>query len=97
MLLAMSRAEENVNIFNLGTDEFCEVNDSIGWITERLGIHPVLEYTGGNRGWIGDNPFIYLDTSRIRSLGWIPKLSIKEAVVRTLDYLRVNPALLEMP
>jgi UDP-glucose 4-epimerase len=96
MLLAMSRAEENVNIFNLGTDEFCEVNDSIGWITERLGIHPVLEYTGGNRGWIGDNPFIYLDTSRIRSLGWIPRLSIKEAVVRTLDYLRVNPALLEM-
>lgn len=96
MLLAMSRAGENVNIFNLGTDEYCLVNDSIGWITERLGVSPVLEYTGGERGWIGDNPFIYLDTSRIRSLGWNPHLSIKEAVVRTLDYLQTNPALLEM-
>jgi UDP-glucose 4-epimerase len=96
MLLAMSRAGERVNIFNLGTDEYCLVNDSIGWITERLGVSPVLEYTGGERGWIGDNPFIYLDTSRIRSLGWNPHLSIKEAVVRTLDYLQTNPALLEM-
>lgn len=96
MLLAMSRSGENVNIFNLGTDEYCLVNDSIGWITERLGVSPVLEYTGGERGWIGDNPFIYLDTSRIRSLGWNPHLSIKEAVVRTLDYLQTNPALLEM-
>jgi UDP-glucose 4-epimerase len=96
MLLAMSRAGECVNIFNLGTDEYCLVNDSIGWITERLGVSPVLEYTGGDRGWIGDNPFIYLDTSRIRSLGWNPHLSIKEAVVRTLDYLQTNPALLEM-
>ena len=63
-----------VNIFNLGTDEFCEVNDSIGWITERLGVSPALEYTGGDRGWIGDNPFIFLDTARIRALGWEPKL-----------------------
>ncbi len=68
-----------MNIFNLGTDEFCELNDSIGWITERLGVSPSSEYTGGDRGWIGDNPFIFLDTARIRALGWTPKLSIREA------------------
>jgi UDP-glucose 4-epimerase len=96
MFIALSRAGGNVNIFNLGTDEYCVVNDSIGWISERLGVSPVLEYTGGDRGWIGDNPFIYLDTSRIRALGWVPTLSIKEAIVRTLDYLQTNPALLEM-
>jgi UDP-glucose 4-epimerase len=95
MLLAMSRANEKVNIFNLGTQEFCQVSDSIGWISERLGVSPVLEYTGGDRGWIGDNPFIYLDTTAIRSLGWRPRLSIKDAVVRTLDYLQTNPTLLE--
>ncbi len=78
MLLAMARATGKVNIFNLGTDEFCLLNDSIGWITERLGVAPVLEYTGGDRGWIGDNPFIYLDSSRIRALGWTPKLSIRD-------------------
>lgn len=96
MLLALSRADAKVNVFNLGTDHYCLVTDSIGWITERLEVSPVLEYTGGDRGWIGDNPFIFLDTARIRSLGWNPTFSIQEAVVRTLDYLRTNPALLEM-
>lgn len=96
ILVAMRRAEANVNIFNLGTDEYCQLNDSIGWITERLGVTPALEYSGGDRGWIGDNPFIFLDTSKIRSLGWTPRLSIREAVVRTVDYLHANPAILEM-
>jgi UDP-glucose 4-epimerase len=95
MLLAMARATGKVNIFNLGTDEFCRLNDSIGWITGRLGVAPVLEYTGGDRGWIGDNPFIFLDTTRIRELGWVPKLTIREAVLRTVDYLRTHPAMLD--
>jgi UDP-glucose 4-epimerase len=95
VLLAMSRSTGKVNIFNLGTDEFCLLNDSIGWITERMGVSPQLEYTGGSRGWVGDNPFIYLDTSRIRELGWTPKLSIRQAVLRTLDYLQAHPAVLE--
>ena len=63
---------------------------SIGWITEHLGLSPQIEYTGGERGWIGDNPFIYLDTKRIRALGWLPKLTIRDGIVRTLDWLRAN-------
>jgi UDP-glucose 4-epimerase len=95
ILLTMERATGKVNTFNLGTDEYCCVNDSIRWITEHLGIRPDLEYTGGDRGWIGDNPFIFLDTARVRALGWRPRLTIREGVLRTLDYLRANPALLE--
>jgi UDP-glucose 4-epimerase len=95
ILLATDRAAEKINIFNLGTDEFCELSDSIQWITEHLRLAPVLDYAGGSRGWIGDNPFIFLDTTRIRALGWKPKLGIKEGVVRTLQYLQTHPALLE--
>jgi UDP-glucose 4-epimerase len=67
------------------------VNDSIGWICEALGVKPALEYTGGDRGWIGDNPFIFLDTQRIRSLGWKPRLDIREGVLKTVEFLRANP------
>ena len=35
-----SAPTDKVNIFNLGTDEYCELNDSIGWITEHLGVTP---------------------------------------------------------
>lgn len=90
MMLATAKSTSGVSIYNLGTDEYCEVNNSIGWITGHLGLSPRLDYTGGERGWIGDSPFIFLDCRRVRSLGWAPKLSIRDGVLRTLDYLRAN-------
>ena len=90
ILLAMDKAVDKVNIFNLGVDGYCEVNDSIGWICEELGVKPKLEYSGGDRGWVGDNPFIFLDTKKIQSLGWKPKLSIRDGVIKTIEYLRAN-------
>lgn len=95
ILLAMAKASAKVNILNLGTDEYCQVNDSIGWISQRVGVNPQLRYAGGERGWVGDSPFIFLDCRRIRSLGWRPRLSIREAVVRTVEYLQANPWVLE--
>jgi len=90
MLLAMDKASERVNILNLGVDAYCEVNDSIGWICETLGVNPKIDYTGGDRGWIGDNPFIFLDSTKMRALGWAPKLGIREGVVKTVQFLQVN-------
>jgi UDP-glucose 4-epimerase len=90
MLLALNEGDERIAIFNLGTDEVCEVLDSVGWIAARLNLSPELSFSGGRKGWIGDNPLIHLDTSRIRSLGWRPKKSIREAVELTVDWLDAN-------
>lgn len=90
MLLAYERADRPVSIFNLGTAEYCTVDESLGWICDELGLRPQRRYTGGERGWTGDSPFIFLDCSRIRTLGWRPRLSIRASVVRTLSYLRSN-------
>jgi UDP-glucose 4-epimerase len=83
------------HVFNLGTDEYCEVNQSIAWITAHLGATPALHYTGGDRGWIGDSPFIFLDTAKVRGLGWKPRLTIRDGIIRTLEYLQANPWLFE--
>jgi UDP-glucose 4-epimerase len=95
MLLAIEKAQDKVNIFNLGTNEYCQVNDSIGWISEALNLSPEKQYTGGNKGWIGDNPFIFLDCSKIRALGWEPKLTIREGIIKTVEYLQNNTWVLE--
>lgn len=95
MLLAIEKADKKVNIFNLGTGEYCEVDDSISWICQHLGISPQRRYDGRDRGWVGDNPFIFLDCSAMRALGWQPRLSIREAVIRTITYLQNMPAVLE--
>jgi len=95
MLTAIGKCDGKVNIFNLGTDEYCMVNDSVDWICGHLGLSPKREYTGGERGWIGDSPFIFLDCSAIRKLGWKPALSIREGIIRTLTYLQENSWILD--
>jgi UDP-glucose 4-epimerase len=96
MLVALDNAPNGINVFNLGTDEYCRVNDSVRWITERLGVSPKIEHSGGERGWVGDSPFIFLDCSRIRSLGWKPTLTIREGVEKTVDYLQAHHWVMEV-
>jgi UDP-glucose 4-epimerase len=90
ILLVIERAPEPFNVYNLGTEEYCTVDDSLGWICAHLGLQPRRRYTGGERGWIGDSPFIFLDTTKVRALGWRPQLTIRESVLRTLTYLQAH-------
>jgi len=82
-------------VYNLGTDETIIVDDSIALITAHLGVAPLIEHTGGRRGWPGDSPLIHLDCSRVRALGWQPRVTIKDAIVRTLDWLEANQDVVE--
>lgn len=83
-------ARHRVEVYNLGCDEYVEVNDSIRILCNALRLGPRLEYTGGNKGWVGDNPFIFLDTTKIRSTGWKPTLTIEEGILQTLRWLQGN-------
>ena len=84
------KAKHGVEIYNLGTAEYVQVNNSIGYICGALGLKPKLEYTGGSRGWVGDNPFIFLDTKKIQSTGWKATLTIEQGIGRTLQWLQQN-------
>jgi UDP-glucose 4-epimerase len=95
IMVAIEKSNDKVNILNLGTNEYCEVNDSIAWINEYLQLKPTLSYTGTERGWIGDNPFIFLDTKKINNLGWKPKYTIKDGIIKTIQYLENNQWLLK--
>jgi UDP-glucose 4-epimerase len=97
ILHALKHAQGKANVFNLGTSEYCRVNDSIGWITGHLGLKPQISYSGGSQGWIGDNPFIFLDTGRMSALGWRPKLTIRESIVRTVEWLSQNRWVMDQP
>ncbi len=89
------KARHRVQVYNLGADEYCQVTDSIGWICGHLGLKPELRFTGGERGWVGDNPFIFLDTARIRETGWRSELTIEQGIIRTVDWLQQNQWVLQ--
>jgi UDP-glucose 4-epimerase len=76
--------------YNLGAPEYCCVTESIGWICEHLGLKPKLEFSRGDRGWVGDNPFIFLDTTKIKRTGWHAELTIRQGIIRTLEWLQKN-------
>jgi UDP-glucose 4-epimerase len=75
--------------YNLGTDEYIDVRTSIQIICEEMGLRPELTFGSGDEGWIGDNPFIFLDCNKIKSAtGWAPQFTIQRSVVQTVDSIR---------
>lgn len=81
LLAGLDEAAEPVRIFNVGHDQSCTVNESLGWLCESLGIEPERAYTDT---WKGDKPLTLLDCTRLMALGWTPQVSIKDAVLRTV-------------
>jgi len=90
ILTVIEKANEPVNIYNLGTDEYCEVNQSVEWICAYLGLNPKLIYSGGERGWVGDNPFIFLNCSKLKGLGWKAEYTIEQAILKTVRFIENN-------
>ena len=82
-------------VYHLGSSDFCKVRDSVNWICDELGLKPHIAYGLGKRGWVGDNPFVFLDTTKVRSLGWTPQHSIESSVRETVRWLTSNQWIFE--
>ena len=85
---ALTHTNQKINLFNLGTDEYVTVNDSISAICEVMNVSPQITYSGGERGWVGDNPFIFLDCTRIKSLHWKATHTIRQSIQKTVHFLQ---------
>ncbi|MGA2664230.1 MAG: NAD-dependent epimerase/dehydratase family protein [Nitrososphaerales archaeon] len=84
IMLGYQRSAEKVNVFNLALQEQTTVDQLADIVIAEMGLSNVRRrYTGGSRGWIGDNPVVYLSIKRIQDLGWRPRVSPTEAIART--------------
>lgn len=90
IIIALEKSNSTFVIYNLGLDSYCEVNQSIKVLCKMMNLTPDIVYSGGNKGWVGDNPMIYLDASKIRSLGWTPRFTIEEGIKRTINFFESN-------
>lgn len=81
IMLGYEKSSRPVNVFNLGLQEQTSVNELADIVIREMGLSNVVKkYTGGARGWVGDNPVVYLSIKKIRALGWKPRTSAKEAI-----------------
>lgn len=93
---ALEKIPGNKVILNLGHDDFMTVTRLAEIVCQEMGLDGVsFRFTGGIRGWVGDSPFVHLDTSRIKQAGFTPGVSIEEGIRRTVRYLLSNEWLLE--
>lgn len=83
-------AARRYEVYHLGVTDFCKVKQSAEWISNEMGLQPKFCFTGGDRGWIGDNPFVFLDVNKALSTGWQPKHGIEYSVRETVRWLYSN-------
>jgi UDP-glucose 4-epimerase len=84
IMLGYQKSSKPVNIFNLGLQEQTTVDELADIVIEEMGLSGVRKrYTGGVRGWIGDNPVVCLSIKKIQELGWRPKSSPEEIIRQT--------------
>ncbi len=96
IFFALEHATESVNVFNLGHDDWMNVLGLADIVCDELGLESVeYKMTGGKRGWLGDAPFVHLDTTRLKNLGWKPGVSIERGIRNTVRYLKRNPGVLQ--
>ena len=89
-LVRVLDGRSKLDIFNLGTNETVTVNQSIDIICKSLNCDPIIDYSGGTEGWVGDNPHIFLDTTSARATGWSSVRTISESIRETVEWLVAN-------
>lgn len=90
-IITLTNHKNSTETFNLGHDEIMNITQLAKIVCDYLELkNTIFTYTGSRRGWVGDSPLVHLDISKAKSYGWAPKISIKEGIINTLDYLTVN-------
>jgi len=88
MFKVIDLSKEQINIYNIGHDDILTVDQIVDTIIEAGNIKIKKKYLGGKKGWMGDNNFVHLDNSKLKKLGWKPKLSFKQGIKKTVEYLQ---------
>lgn len=88
-------APHRFDVYHLGYPGYCQVRDSVRWICDELRLSPTIEFGEGDRGWVGDNPFVFLDIAKALATGWSPRHDIESGVRETVRWLDANRWILE--
>jgi UDP-glucose 4-epimerase len=88
MVAGIAATKSGSDVFNLGQNYTIDVISVADMIVQEMGLKDVsYRCTGGEAGWVGDQPVVLLSTKKINALGWKPKVSIEEGLRRTIRYL----------
>jgi len=81
--VSIKKSDRRVEVFNIGSEDQVNVKTIASIVADEMGIKETrFRMTGGaegGRGWIGDIKNMLLDITKLKSLGWKPKLNSEQA------------------
>ena len=84
MFFVIENANQQVNAFNVGPRDGVKVSEIAKLFLKYFGTGQKIKYTGGKTGWKGDVPFYSHNSVKLNNLGWEPKLSSKDALIKAI-------------
>ena len=83
ILQSMKKGEDGIEIFNVGSEDGIEIINVAKIVCKNMKLPNIEIFTTGGiengRRWKGDIKIAHLDISKLKNLGWQPKLSSLEA------------------
>jgi len=77
-------------VINVGNEDWITVKEIADLVVSEMNLSNVTYVfkpaTEDGRGWVGDVKFMLLDISKLKSLGWRPKYTSKEAIRSTIRW-----------
>jgi UDP-glucose 4-epimerase len=90
MCHVIEHADAAHNVYNLGTRTTTSVRRIADIVSDELGCDPEYEFTGGDRGWVGDVPRMRLSIEKLEALGWTPSIESDDAIRRCVQELTAD-------
>lgn len=88
MFMVIKKSKEQFNVYNIGHTQILTVNEIVDTILDVSGHKNVKKkWLGKGSNWKGDNEFVHLSIDKLSKLGWKQRLTIKEGIKKTIDYL----------
>ncbi len=85
-LTAASKAPKGFQVYNVGSADTLVVDEIASAVVRAMGLKHVQivhKPAPGGRGWVGDVKVMQLHIGRLKALGWTPRVSSRDAVLRT--------------
>jgi len=90
ILFIWKNAVEEFNVYNIGVNSRTKVSEIAEMVVAAMGLPAKIRYTGGSRGWVGDVSEFKYDFTKLKKLGWEPKLSSNEAVRTAIEKILIE-------
>jgi len=80
ILFICNNAKDQLNVYNLGSETRTKVKEIAQMVIEEMGLTAKINYTGGDRGWVGDVPEFNYNLEKINRLGWNARINSNDSV-----------------